>query len=331
MPPRSPEVGVFEARVLQRMDLLRRHQLLHPELVTEGMNRLAQALITLTDPIGKVTYDAQLGTELRPLGSVAPIQSPLLEGEASPLVVADPVFEDELLDAEVLHSHPLELTQEILLPDELQPAYGVLSPPPLPLREPERAKPVAKVIDAIPVVRPWPTPPSSRRWIYARLALLRRALRAWNRLQPVFLDPQDPLDRPDRVLLMLEGATAIRPYLHYLIGVMGGTHEPGGLVASVLKQPLLMDTMRRLLPEQRQALARDWRLGQLELEREYTRLRGLSVEERTRAEGIQRPPNFVQWLRSAPELVLLGFAVFVLLISFSRWLFVRGSSVGTSS
>jgi len=49
-----------EAIVLVRMDRLRMHQLLHPELVTEGMNRLAQALICLTDPVARAAHDAEL-------------------------------------------------------------------------------------------------------------------------------------------------------------------------------------------------------------------------------------------------------------------------------
>src|SRR5580658_10263591 len=52
---------LLEDLVLARMELLRPHQLLHPELVTEGMNRLAQALICLTDPIVRSTYNQELG------------------------------------------------------------------------------------------------------------------------------------------------------------------------------------------------------------------------------------------------------------------------------
>ena len=48
-----PPIGDFdsamvEIKALERMDELRPRQLVHPELVTEGMNRLAQALIALT-------------------------------------------------------------------------------------------------------------------------------------------------------------------------------------------------------------------------------------------------------------------------------------------
>ena len=51
----------IEQRVLERMDLLRRYQLLHPEQVTEAMNRLAQAMICLTDPDARRAYDVEQG------------------------------------------------------------------------------------------------------------------------------------------------------------------------------------------------------------------------------------------------------------------------------
>ena len=51
----------IELRVLDRMERLRSYQLVHPDLVTEGMNRLAQALNCLTDLEAKKNYDQTLG------------------------------------------------------------------------------------------------------------------------------------------------------------------------------------------------------------------------------------------------------------------------------
>src|SRR5438445_6489879 len=50
----------IEHCVQERMEKLRRYQLAHAEQVTEGMNRLAQALVCLTDPVAKQAYDAKL-------------------------------------------------------------------------------------------------------------------------------------------------------------------------------------------------------------------------------------------------------------------------------
>src|SRR5581483_1945611 len=54
----------IEQCVQERMERLRRYQLADTEQVTEAMNRLAQALVCLTDPAAKQAYDVQLG--LRP-------------------------------------------------------------------------------------------------------------------------------------------------------------------------------------------------------------------------------------------------------------------------
>src|SRR6476620_8927364 len=61
LPPGSCDPILVEHRVLERMAQLRPHQLLQPELVTVGMNRLAQALVCLTDPAARTAYDAEIG------------------------------------------------------------------------------------------------------------------------------------------------------------------------------------------------------------------------------------------------------------------------------
>jgi len=50
----------IEQRVQERMEKLRPYQLTHPDQATEAMNRLAQALVCLTDPAARHAYDAFL-------------------------------------------------------------------------------------------------------------------------------------------------------------------------------------------------------------------------------------------------------------------------------
>ena len=314
--PGQGDSAEFEPLVLGQMERLRIHQLLQPELVTEGMNRLAQALITLTDPVAKAAYDAELGVV--PLSPPLPPPMPKLDAEPEPVIVAEPVLDDEeeLPDAEPVPEpdpFPTEVTQEMVVPAELIPSYEVL-----PERVPVRPPPAQP-----PVVRPYPTPPSSRRWIYRRLAFLRRSRRAWLKLRPVFLDPHDPLDRPGRILILLEAATAIRPLLPDMAGVVGGVGEPGGSVAAILRQPLLLDTLRRLLPDQRERLAADWRVAVQELDREYARMRQVAVEERAKAEVAPVPPVALRWIRDFPEVLLVAFGLFILLLSAGRSLLTR--------
>ena len=335
-PPGHADAAAFEPRVLQHMERLRNHQLLQPELVTEGMNRLAQALITLTDPDAKAAYDSELKIKPPPNlgGPTHPARpEPALPPRQESVIIAEPLLEDESLEDELPEAepypdpNPTEVTQEIpLIAEAIQP-YEVVPDPPRPkpqppIAPPPRARPLPPPEER-PAVRPWPTPPSSRRWIYARLALIRRARRAWLKLKPVLLDPNDPLDRPGRVVILLEAAGAVRPLLPALAGVVGGLDEPGMLVATIVKQPLLLDTIRRLLPDQRQALSTDWRTGLQRLEVEYDRLRSLALEERAKAEGIPRTPALIRWLRAFPELLLVAFAALILFLAVLRSLLTR--------
>src|SRR5688572_12059457 len=67
--PGEGDVPLIEQRVHQRLDCVRRYQMMHPEQATEVMNRLAQAFVCLTDPAAKRAYDvALLGERARPSG-----------------------------------------------------------------------------------------------------------------------------------------------------------------------------------------------------------------------------------------------------------------------
>jgi hypothetical protein len=353
-PPGGGEASAVEPRVMERMELLRRHQLIHPELVTEGMNRLAQALITLTDPVGKAAYDTELGVPTsappevpRPPAPPQPVpkRAEAAAGRPGPLVVAEPVFDDDVFADDNIPgagADASDMTQVIIVPGRggMPLPYEVVEDegPVRPLsldQEEEPAEEVGpgeagpEVVDAVAFEPPaWARGPVSppvpgRRWIYTRLALLRRAQRAWERLRPVLGDPQDPLDRPGRVLILLEAVAEVRPLLPPISGVVGGVGEPGGVVAAVISQPLILDTLRRLLPDQRQALAIDWRRGQAELQKEYTRLRELIREGRARPAGARGGSVLLRWLMKTPEIMLAALAVLAIVIALFRGALVR--------
>jgi len=75
LPEGSRDPEVLERHVLERMDVLRRHQLRHPEVVTAGMNQLAQALNCLGDADERAAYDAQLDLVVPLLQPEAPIMA----------------------------------------------------------------------------------------------------------------------------------------------------------------------------------------------------------------------------------------------------------------
>jgi hypothetical protein len=100
------EADEVEVRVLQRMEKLRNYQLIQPELVTEGMNRLAQALNCLTDPDARQQYDRSLGLRGEEKKSFAPPPDPVVpvvrQEDTSPNVLPDeiplpiiPQFDDD--------------------------------------------------------------------------------------------------------------------------------------------------------------------------------------------------------------------------------------------
>ncbi len=92
LPPGGGTADEIEARVLARMARLRERQLVHPDAVTDGMNRLAQALVCLTDAASRAAYDAELGVgpPARPAPQVFAFASTLQPPPPAPLPPAPP-------------------------------------------------------------------------------------------------------------------------------------------------------------------------------------------------------------------------------------------------
>lgn len=57
VPPGETDLERIQEQAQKRMELVRPYQHRHPEEVTEAMNRLAQAMVCLTDPNAKKAYD----------------------------------------------------------------------------------------------------------------------------------------------------------------------------------------------------------------------------------------------------------------------------------
>src|SRR6516164_10644878 len=143
-----------ESRVLDRMERLRRYQLADPDAVTDAMNRLAQALVCLTDPAAKAAYDARP----RPL--------PVREGEAPA----------ERYDRARREPRPPEPAEEPPRPYALAPPEPNAVAAPVRLPAPRR-----------------PRPPDARRDIYRRLAAMRHLLAAWREVGDYIADPRSRL------------------------------------------------------------------------------------------------------------------------------------------
>jgi hypothetical protein len=264
LPPGCPDIGLIELRVLERMEVVRRYQLPHPETATEAMNRLAQALDCLGDGQARRQYDTSLG--LPSAGSTT----------VTPAVMAEPPPHD---------LQPLE-------PDEPPPWAVVLELPP---DEPALTPPE-------PTPEPQPEPPSpraaeqaadraARRLVVARLVRARRCLRAWQAGGEFLADPERRLVRRTDAAEVMGKLTEIGRQSIDAEEWVGGAGQPGGLVVALARQPLNVHTFRALLPSQREALARDWTAGRVVLSDECRRLRsqlGAGRSKRRFARGWSR-------------------------------------------
>jgi hypothetical protein len=240
LPAGPVDAADAERRALALMGRLRPHQLVHPELVTEGMNRLAQALLAVTasaspppQPAPTVPVQVDYNTNLEP---------PAVAASVGPEPVAPVVLESVADAAEPSPPPVLALPRaEVLKPSaERRP-----TPPPVPLT----------VSPAPDFVGPRP---EDRRAAYRELAGLRNLLRAWDRLRPTLADPSAGLATPGEVFEFLEGVCAVRDAAIHPGLDPGLVRETAPLVVAVIRQPLPLAVFRSLVPAQRQALARDW-------------------------------------------------------------------------
>lgn len=272
----APGVGDpadIEARALDRMERLRAYQLVHPDAATAGMNRLAQALVCLTDPAARAAYDRALGV------------APLFEV----------VEEEPLLVAEVV-----------------EPAYEVVEPAVLPYEVVPDAEPAPQPPLEEPPFAPDEPAPLDRRAVYRRLAALRRALPAWERLRPALGDPAEALATPVAVLLFLRAVADARPALPRAgFALRGG----GGVVAALVRTPNPLHVVRILLPSQRAAVARDWRRGYDALRAARDQLR---AQARTARANRRTWASLVRALRRTPEWALVALALVAALAALVR-------------
>ena len=309
LPRGTGDLADIEDRVLARMELLRPHQLLHPDAVTEGMNRLAQALVCLTDPVARAAYDRGLG--------IAPAPFEVVEDDEL-LPLAEVMFEPRQPAYEVVwEPEPDPLPYDTVAPYEVVPDAPRTGPPPLPpafeVVEDEAVEPEFLPVEAVSP----PPVPVNRRAVYRRLAALRRARRAWEQLRPVLGDPTEALATPIAVLLFVRALAEARAALPGVAKVIGRPGSPGGTVAALVRLPHALHAVRVLIPSQRQAVARDWRRGYEALDRARARLREVASAARAR-------PRTAAWVRLArelrrtPEWLLLALGLAALLFAVLR-------------
>lgn len=319
------DISDIEARVLDRMELLRPHQLLHPELVTEGMNRLAQALVCLTDPVARAPYDRSLGIVAPPFEVVEdepeppkhsnetrptdqPTEVPFGPGLRPPGEPQKPVY--EVVWEPESAPLPSRIASYDLLPAESQEEVS-------PALQSDRAnQPEGQEAEPLPVEAPKPAPARiNRREVYRQLAVLRKSLRAWEGLRSVFGTPTETLATPVAVLLFMQALTAARDSLPGLARVI--RPELGSTILALVRLPHAIHTVRTLLPSQRSEVALDWQRGYDALRREQKRLRELAFVARPRRRG-STVLRLAHAVRRTPEWILVIAAIVAILLTLLR-------------
>ena len=277
------------------------------------------------------SYDAELGVA-KSVASPAASHLVASRGGPPPLPVQpfEPLLgfqaatEDEPPETDVTQIIEIAFTGGLEPPERLSPPYEVVSeeaPEPLPPPYEVVSDSVVEAQLLAPPAKPWQ--PATRRQLYVRLAAIRRLRAAWQRLKSSLHDPREPLDRTAQVLALYEATLALVPLLGLSGSPIGEPWQPGGLVVALVRQQLLLATFRALLPDQRRAIAEDWRRGEAELLHEYARLRELSRSGRKSRRHFRRQGRLRRSIRRAvrnPEFLLFALVLVILITVLLRGL-----------
>lgn len=290
LPAGPVDPAVAEQNALARMELLRPHQLLHPELVTEGMNRLAQALIAVSAAAPQPTSPRPVEIDFAP-GLRPPGASMVVDAEA---------VEDEVVEAEVVEVAPPPV------------------PPPRPLAVLE-ADPVVLLDDDLPHPPAGTTATrADRRKLYRELALLRRLRKAWERIGPVVGLPSEPVRSAESVYLVLVTRREFLRLFDLHPDLIDDLDRGGRLVTAVLTQPHAAAVLRDLVPSQRSTLAADWAKGREGLFARYAGLRRQLRAVRPKRWAARLAARVGHFFRTNPEWVLVTATLAVLALGIIR-------------
>ncbi len=330
LPPGEGTAAAIEARILERLELLRRYQLAHPDEATEGMSQLARALDCLTSPEARRAYDRTLGIDtvvddaavvsaddaLKAAYAGIPILEatlvPLSDGPDLPLAIVLPDLDDEA-DPE---DEPPIVLEPIVEP--------MAEPPPLPKKRTKVAENLPEAI-LLPPEAPAPSrrkksarPSSRRRERYADAVRVRRVLAICERARPYFTNHEHRFAQPQDAVGLIACLTELRPLLPTVDDLIGGNGEPGNLLASIARQRLMIDTFRNLLPSQRERLAKDFRAAHYRLANYYHNVRQDIVFANAKGSWREYGVPLLRYYAKYPELGLIPMGILALVVAVLR-------------
>ena len=296
-----------EQQALARMEKLRPHQLKHPELVTEGMNRLAQALIGMMATAPAID-----------IAAAAPPPKPRRPAKPRPKPKLEPLPPPAIDFAPVAAPPPPPPTVAVVLDAEVILDAEAVSP-----RRPANAPPAPRpVLPVPPVSVPEPPEgtnyfPTDRRKGYRELVFLRRLRAAWGLLKSTLGDANEPLTSAEAVYELLSGARdlAVLRQREEFDRVVRGDAES---VAAVAVQPAVLAVLRELVPSQRWGLAVSWDAGRIAIERREKWLRERMRESKPPRRMRSGDGDLGEFLRANPEWVLVVLTAVAVVVGVLR-------------
>lgn len=297
--PTNPDQ--IEAAVLERMEKLRVFQLVHPESVTEAMNLLARALITLSDPAAKANYDREL-----------PARPALVQIETSDNLEVEPAKNADLV--------PPALPQPVAVPSSIPPPL-----PPIPLVN--AAESVVEPITRQPtplersLASEWPSPPtrqtvrpkrrrhkSTEQTVVRWVVQLRQVLNAWDEAGSWLAIPELTFATRIEAVEVILALRQIARSAPAIIDVNG----PGAAVLNLAQSRPTSTILMDVTSPHREQLARDWRKGRKIILDEYERTRR-RMRRQSRRFRIRQP-----WQTTMAAWALMAFAIATVLIVVVR-------------
>jgi hypothetical protein len=358
--PGADDVARIEEHVQQRLEKVRHYQLTHPDQATEAMNRLAQALICLTDPSAKQAYDLLLfgkHPEAAPAAvavsasppSVTPTPARSSRSVRVPSLTTVQVPPGDAPPAERRGGMPTPArgTPATLAQTPLPPVMPVepLALPAAPPEPPPQTEPAPELPPLLPAVAvPGGTPAPQRRKeespaeagrssrvarrglgtkraLYQRIVRTRQLLHAWEQAGRFLAWPKKRLNKAADAAELVRLMGAIRDLLQGFPPLLGEAGQPGYLVLTLARQQAVVPTFQTLISSQREALARDWWAGRELLEAHRDYLRQeVRGMRRKRAWGWM-VRAVVAFLTDQPGWVLVFLALLALNVAIWRTFF----------
>lgn len=231
----------IERQCHERMAMLRCFQLSYPEEATEGMNRVAQAFISLTEALAR--SDSKQASSN---GSVCKPATIAATTDTKPLLAAGSKTEIDWRNT----PPPIRMTR-------------ASEPPPQPV--PLATMPLPKPIDIVTHLAQRST--EARRGLGTlpalidRINLTRRMILAWNQAGKYLNNPKKILARQSEEVDLTRRLNKIFGLSADFPKILGNPGQPGYRVVAMARLEMTALMFKRMDEDQRVDLARDWEAG----------------------------------------------------------------------